>query len=125
MKAIGPGKATQIQNEALIDLVTIFCQIDGKIRLAESDFVSDWLSELHWNSGTALETYQSNAVARCRKSISNDEEVSWLQSIVDRLTGGASKDSVVELAVGVAESDKELAKSERSLINTLLRLLHS
>lgn len=109
----------QTQREALVDLVTLFYQIDGRIKLIETDFVHEWLSVIDWQSNQSKEAYQNKAITRSREAIEANQISQFIATIVDRLIDDQAREEAFDLALEVCLVDDEFDELEVKAVNEL------
>lgn len=107
----------QAFNEALIDLLVLMYQIDGKVTLTEQDYFEEVISKIHWQSGVALSAYVNDAIHRTRQSIDQNK----VREFLFGLSKGLNHDPAcaLELAMDITEVDGNRSEEELELLSLL------
>lgn len=64
----------QQELEALVSLATFFYKMDGRISLAEQNYVEQLMHSLDWESSISVETFQNILIPQVQKVIDEGDE---------------------------------------------------
>jgi hypothetical protein len=117
MTVVQKVTAEQAFNEAIVKLLVLLYQIDGKVTLTEQDLFDDVVAKLNWRSGVSLSAFINDAIHQARVAISQDEAREFLF----KLSSGLSFDPAraLDYAMDITEVDGKRSEDELELLALL------
>lgn len=109
--------AQQAFNEALIKLLVLLYQIDGKVTLTEQDLFDDILAQLDWHSGVSISAFVNDAIHQARLAIDHQRAREFLFSLANGLNHDPAR--ALELAMDITEVDGRRSEDELELLGLL------
>jgi hypothetical protein len=109
--------AEQEFNEAIIKLLVLLYQIDGKVTLTEQDMFEDILATLDWRSGVAMSAFVTDAIHQARVAIDQGGSRELLFTLGNGLNVDPAK--ALELAMDITEVDGNRSEDELELLSWL------
>ena len=104
----------QDKSEAIIALLTLLYQADGKVKLEEQDFFASMLKDLPWqNSVLSKETFHRDLVTKSTDALLDDHLSDYLDTIVPALK---SDPKVLAALRELAVSDGDLDSREAEIL---------
>ncbi|MCV2885092.1 TerB family tellurite resistance protein [Aestuariibacter sp. AA17] len=107
----------QLFNEALIKLCILMYQIDGKITLAEQDYLDELAGSVEWHGDMDYEDFLSCAIHEIREVIDAQETLNFISSLQDALSYNPNR--VLLEAKGIAKADGDIVDEEQDIIDYL------
>lgn len=107
----------QLYNEALIQLVVLLYQIDGRVSLSEQDFLDTLMDEMEWQSPISRQARLSAIISETRQCVERQQHVELLQTLKPTLNIDADK--TLEVAMAITAIDGERSEPETELLALL------
>ncbi|MGB3726674.1 MAG: TerB family tellurite resistance protein [Glaciecola sp.] len=107
----------QAYNEALVQLLVLLYQIDGKVTLTEQDYFDATVEKLNWRSGIALTAFINNAIHEARVAIDTQQTRELLFSLGAALSYDPAQ--ALEAAMDITEVDGNRSDEELELLALL------
>ncbi|MFC4701998.1 TerB family tellurite resistance protein [Glaciecola siphonariae] len=104
-------------NEALVRMMVLFYQIDGKITLTEQDYFEKVTDSLDWRSGVVLPAFINQAIHDAREAISSGQAREFLRKLGNDLNIDAAKS--FEVAMDITAADGKRSDEELELLSLL------
>lgn len=104
-------------NEALIKLLVLLYQIDGKVTLTEQDLFDEIISTLTWHSGVSISAFVNDAIHQARVAIDQRESREFLFKLATGLNFNPAQ--VLEYAMDITEIDGKRSEEEVELLALL------
>jgi hypothetical protein len=115
---------TQVQREAIVDLLHYCMYADNHIALAEDSILDDTVSILNWEPGASFESYETRSIARVRETTEHpDARDEFLSSIKQRLSSKAARALALNVSHQLFVSDGIETEKEALLEARLKQLL--
>lgn len=111
----------QAQSEAVIALLTLIYQADGKVKHQEQDTFAAQLAALPWNnSGISKEAFHRSLMAESRAALDNNSIAGYIEKYVPDL---GADGQVLSLLRDLASSDGEIDAKEAEILRQITTLL--
>ena len=107
----------QAYNEALVQLLVLLYQVDGKVTLTEQDYFDATVEKLNWRSGIALTAFINNAIHEARVAIDTQQTRELLFSLGTALNYDPAQ--ALEAAMDITEVDGNRSDEELELLALL------
>lgn len=104
-------------NEAVIKLLVLLYQIDGKVTLTEQDFFDEITTSLNWHSGVSLSAFVTNAIHQARVAIDQRQAREFLFGLSAGLNHNPAQ--ALEYAMDITEVDGKRSEEEIELLAIL------
>lgn len=104
-------------NEALVRMMVLFYQIDGKVTLSEQDYFDTVTESLDWRSGTVLPSFINKAIHEAREAIASTASREYLRELGNDLNFDAAKS--FEVAMDITAADGKRSDEELELLSLL------
>jgi hypothetical protein len=112
---------TQVQREAIVDLLLLGIYADRHIAASEQDFLAAAVEKLGWDEFYAFEIYCQRVVPTVREVLGNAARTqSWLQSISDRLDQVDLMKFAIEQFSALIALDGVTTESEAQLFDQVM-----
>lgn len=113
------SQSVQNDSEALLKLATFFYKIDGRIALAEQDYVSQLVAVLDWDKSISASSFQQSIIPVVQNVIDSGEEPRL--RFLEELMGSLSQPEGVELAKKIAQ---EISDADGEVADNEVKYLH-
>lgn len=107
----------QMYNEALIQLVVLLYQIDGRVSLSEQDYLEELMEGMSWQSPISRQARLNAIISETRQCIERQQHVELLQTLKPILNMDANK--TLEVAMAITAVDGERSEPETELLALL------
>ena len=107
----------QEQNQALIKMMVLLYQIDGKVTLTEQDYVTKVLEQMEWSSGISKEAYLNESIHLARQAIDADRSEEFLRQLSNELNIDAARS--LDIAMDITNIDGKRSEEELELLSLL------
>ncbi len=107
----------QAYNEAIIKLLVLLYQIDGKVTLSEQDYFDQVQEQLNWRSGVAITAFVSSAIHQARVAIDSDQAREFLFGLANGLSFDSAQ--ALEYAMDITKIDGTRNDDELELLGLL------
>jgi uncharacterized tellurite resistance protein B-like protein len=115
------AKIDQDKSEAILALMTLLYQADGKVRMQEQDTFSRIMAELPWsNPGISKEAFHRNLVSKSLNALATNRMADYLFEFVPALN---SDGKVLAILRELANSDGDLDLKEVEIIRQVSKLM--
>ncbi|MGQ8365257.1 TerB family tellurite resistance protein [Glaciecola sp. 1036] len=104
-------------NEALIRMMVLLYQADGKVTLTEQDFFNDTIEEMHWYSGIALPAFINQVIHDARQALDSQLGADYLKGLANELNIDAA--TAFEVAMSITAVDGKRSDEELELLSLL------
>jgi tellurite resistance protein len=111
------GYKEQAFNEALIKLMVLLYQIDGKVTLGEQDYFDEVIEAMQWRSGVAISAFVNDAIHQTRVAIDTANTREYLFGLSTGLNINAAH--ALEVAMDISEADGNRSDDELELLSLL------
>jgi uncharacterized tellurite resistance protein B-like protein len=111
----------QAKSEAIIALMTLLYQADGKVKMQEQDEFERILSSLPWaNTGVSKQAFHRNLVAKSRDALESNSIADYLVEFVPALK---SDGNVLAMFRDLANSDGNIDPKEAEILRQVSTLM--
>ena len=111
----------QDKSEAIIALMTLLYQVDGKVKMQEQETFDRMLSELPWhNTGVSKEAFHRGQVSKSLHALENNSIAGYLHEFVPALN---SDGNVLAMFRDLAKADGDLDPREAEIIRQVAALM--
>jgi tellurite resistance protein len=107
----------QMYNEALIQLVVLLYQIDGRVSLSEQDYLDALMEGMSWESPISRQARLNAIISETRQCVEQQQHVELLQTLKPILNMDADK--TLEVAMAITAVDGERSEPETELLALL------
>lgn len=107
----------QMFNQALIKLLVLLYQIDGKITLTELDFFDSLVTKMKWRSGVSISAFVNDAIHKSRLAIDQNKAREFLFSLGGHLNHKPAE--ALEYAMQISAVDGKRCENELELLALL------
>lgn len=107
----------QEQNQALIKMMVLLYQIDGKVTLTEQDYVTEVIEQMEWSSGISKEAYLNESIHLARQAIDTQRSEEFLRELSNELNIDAAKS--LDIAMAITNIDGKRSDEELELLSLL------
>jgi len=104
-------------NEAIIKLLVLLYQIDGKVTLTEQDYFDEVTASLEWRSGVSISAFINDAIHQARVAIDEQSSREFLFTLGDSLNLNAAQ--ALEYAMDITAVDGNRSDDELELLSLL------
>lgn len=108
---------TQSFNEALIKLLVLMYQIDGKVTLTEQDYFENISEKLDWQNTVSLSAYITDVIHQTRVAIDSNSAREYLFGLADGLNYNPAL--AFEYAMDITQVDGSRSDEELELLSLL------
>jgi hypothetical protein len=113
-------RLTQIQNEALAELLVLATIVDGYIDESERAAAVTVLKPLNWRGDVELKTFLANASLRFRNADAESENLGpWCEELAVRLGSAEVRKAAYEVCVTIAGAHDGVSKEESEFLTIL------
>lgn len=113
---------SQVQAEAMVDLLLLCEYADNHLSMLEENFIADCSEELAWDSSVSIESYLNNASAKVRAAKDDPtKRAAFISEAADRLESEEAKVHAIELCRKLFKSDGEVSSKEKAFESELLK----
>ncbi|OFA30573.1 hypothetical protein BAE46_11350 [Glaciecola punicea] len=109
--------AEQGFNEAVINLLVLLYQIDGKVTLTEQDLFDEIIATLNWHSGVSISAFINGAIHQARVAIDQLKAREYLFKLGTGLNYNPAQ--ALEYAMDITEIDGKRSEEEIELLALL------
>lgn len=115
---------TQVQREAIVDLLHYCMFADNFVALAEDRFVNSVAATLSWDRNISFEVFESGSIGKARKA----KEIAafreeFYKDIVKRLGSKEAKSLALQLCKDLYNADSKMAEAESQQLAVFHKLL--
>ncbi|MEM0909509.1 MAG: TerB family tellurite resistance protein [Pseudomonadota bacterium] len=107
----------QNYQEAVIKMMVLLYQVDGKVTLTELEFFDPTISEFDWQSGISIEAFVNHVIHEVRQAIDCGDSFGYLKSLRSALNHDS--DSAFDIALKLTASDGRRGDDEKELLALL------
>lgn len=111
---------TQVQREALLDLLVWVAMVDRKLDPPEQEMIQQEADELDWHGDVAVAQYIEQSAARARRLPGDDQAAqAYLDDIASRLDTARSRRYAVDACAELTRVDDRSNEAEQQLLRQL------
>ena len=111
---------TQIQREAVIDLLNFCSYADDKLALAEDAMVEAELQRCHWHPAEPVELFVKRSITRVRDALeSPDRRAGFLADVSKRLGESKTKSRALDLSKRLFGADGDYSADEKTVFGEI------
>ncbi|HYC71248.1 MAG TPA: hypothetical protein VEB66_08590 [Opitutaceae bacterium] len=115
---------TQVQREAIVDLLHYCMFADNFVALAEDKFVNSVAASLTWDKAITFESYEGGSIGKARKAKeSAGYRESFLKDVAARLSSPTSRALARDLCQDLYKADAKFAQAESDQLVLIRQLL--
>lgn len=104
-------------NEAMIRLMVLLYQVNGKVTLTELDFFDETINAFDWQSGISLAAFVSQVIHEVRQAIDQVETIPYLKSLGKALNYDPAK--AFDIALQLTALKGQRSEEEKELLSLL------
>jgi uncharacterized tellurite resistance protein B-like protein len=105
--------------EAAVELLILAMYADGKLTMAEREFLDEYGSLLRWQGTTPLDIFTSLAYGRVRQVHASKQRVPFVRAIAAKLPKPQDRIELFNACVKLVKSDGEAPPDEREFLADL------
>ena len=111
---------TQVQREAIIDLLNFCSYADDRLKLAEDEMVDSELERCHWHPAEPVELFEKRSVTRVRNALESPERrASFLADVAGRLGGTEIRTRALSLSKKLFHADGDYSADEQTVFGEI------
>jgi hypothetical protein len=111
---------TQIQREAVVDLLNFCSYADDKLALAEDAIVAKELEQCHWHPAEPVELFVKRSITRVRNALESPESrANFLADVSDRLAAPETRTRALSLSKRLFGADGDYSADEKTVFNEI------
>ena len=115
---------TQLQREAIVDLLNYCMYSDNFVFLAENRFITDTVAKFNWDPKIPFDQFAVRSIANARNATESQVyRDQFLASIKDRLDTAAVKGQALDLCQELFLADGARSDEEDAVLQNLKKLL--
>ena len=114
---------TQNEREAIIELMMTVMYSDKTLKLSEDEAITEYASNIKWESPLSLEFYFGKVTPKIRRALSDKENMNaLLEDINFRIESELVKAQVLLLCNDLAMADSEFSAEEKELVENIAKV---
>ncbi len=115
---------TQVQREAILDLLFYAMFADNNVALKESELISDTVEQFNWDPKMPYETYSARSISHVRAVKESPEaRADFLAAVAKRLGTKEARSRALALCRKLFQADGTVADKEFELLRDLQKSL--
>jgi len=116
-------KLLQKQHEAILKILALISQLDGKVKLSEQQLLDDYLAHIPWHSELTKEEALGVIIAEVRQLLDKGHEQEYLAKQAKLVDNTFLKFELLNIVEKMILADFDIDSKEKMALNTLKEAL--
>lgn len=116
-------KLLQKQHEAILKILVLVSQLDGKVKLSEQQLMDDYLAHIPWHSELAKASALGAITSEARQMLSTGREKEYLTQQAKLVDNTFLKFELLSIVEKMILSDFDIDSKEKMALSTLKEAL--
>lgn len=116
-------KLLQKQHEAILKILVLVSQLDGKVKLSEQQLMDDYLAHIPWHSELAKASALGSITSEARQMLSTGREKEYLTQQAKLVDNTFLKFELLSIVEKMILSDFDIDSKEKMALSTLKEAL--